>query len=486
VGWRSSRTREEPARSLWLAGISTLPGGLFFSVLLGGTVTLLAQAAGLTDRQLGVLVALPFATSLIQIPASYAMERAGRRRQIFVWSAFASRTLWLPMSLLPLILGPGRPASQWLLGLAVAINLLGNIAVPAWQSWMADLAPPAIRGAYFAWRGRLFNFSMLTGSLLVALTLPRRADDPRLPWTLAAIFAAGIAAGLWEIRFYRGVMDAPRHDVPRSGWRVFVIPLRNRDFRMFLGFNFLSMAGVAILGPFLWKHFLSELQMGGFRTTLMLQTSPLLAAALVGPLLGRGLDRLGAKPLLQVGLWGGAATTLGWFFIRAEFWWAGMLLAGFGQLFWTAVDQANFVLLMRYSSRRDGAPPAVYATVFNLVVALAGALAGALGGDLAERLRQAEWVARWGAWMAPLPFSPYLPLLLLSTALRVAAGEIFGRRLADAGAASTGTAFRHMTHLLYVGMQISVWRPLRDTLLPYHSRIRRIFPGAVSTAGGKR
>ncbi|MDZ4198095.1 MAG: hypothetical protein U1E27_02295, partial [Kiritimatiellia bacterium] len=84
--FRSSRIRTEPGRSLWLCGISTLPAGFYFAVLLGGAIPLLARTAGLSDRQLGLLMALPFATCLIQIPTAWLIERTGKRKSIFLWT----------------------------------------------------------------------------------------------------------------------------------------------------------------------------------------------------------------------------------------------------------------------------------------------------------------------------------------------------------------------------------------------------------------
>jgi MFS family permease len=445
--------------------MSTLPAGLHFSVLLGGALTLLAGAAGLSDRQLGLLMAMPFATSLIQIPAAYLIDRTGQRKAIFIVTGYLTRFLWLPMALLPVLWGPGARTAKGVLFIAAALHLCANVTNPAWQSWLADLVPAHVRGVFFAWRSRIFSFSMLMGSVLIALLLPKNPESTRLPWILLALFGGATIAGLLEIRMYRNIRDAPGPAAAGTDWRSFAIPLRNPDFRTFLGFNLLYVAGVALLGPFLWKHFLGELRLDGMRTTLMLQTAPMLATVLISPLLGRALDEFGAKPMLQIGVWGGALLPLGWFFIGPAGWMAGLLLAWMIQIFWTSVDQANFILLMRYSSRRDGAQPVVYSTIFNLSVALTGALAGYLGGDLAQRLQESEWLRDAGSRLAPLPFSPYLLILLLSCGLRAMAGRLFGRRLAEAEASDTSTAFRNVSRRFVASMQTTLLLPVRGILL---------------------
>ena len=469
--WRSPRTRTEPGRSLWLCGISTLPAGIYFSVLLGGAIPLLAQAAGLSDRQLGLLMALPFATCLIQIPTAFLIEITGRRKRIFLLTAYITRFLWIPMALLPVLWGPGARTAGAVLGLATALHLCANIANPAWQSWLADLVPAHVRGSYFAWRGRIFGLAMLVGSVWIAFALPKNPDSPHLPWILLALFTGASIAGLLEIRCYQAVQDQTGPAAAGTDWSSFVIPFQNPDFRIFLGFNLLYVAGVAFLGPFLWKHFLTELRLDGLRTTLMLQTAPMLAIVLISPLLGRALDEMGAKPLLQIGVWGGALLPLGWFFIGPSGWVYGLLLAGVIQVFWSSVDQANFVLLMRYSSRRDGAQPVVYSTIFNLSVAMTGALAGTLGGDLAQRLQDSAWLAAAGQRLQPLPFSPYLLLLLLSCGLRATAGYLFGRRLVENKAVDAGAAFRHISRRFSASMQTTLLLPLRS-MLPLAPRRR--------------
>lgn len=471
--WQSRRTRTEPARSLWLCGISTLPAGLHFSVLLGGALTLLAGAAGLSDRQLGLLMALPFATSLIQIPAAYLIDRTGRRKAIFLVAGYLSRFLWLPIALLPVLWGSGERTASGLLLLAGALHLCANVVSPAWQSWLADLVPTHVRGVFFAWRSRVFSFSMLVGSVFIALVLPKDPGAPSLTWILLALFAGATVAGLWEIRMYRDIRDTPGPAAEGTDWASFAIPLRNPEFRTFLGFNLLYTAGVALLGPFLWKHFLGELRMDGTRTTLMLQTAPLLATMMISPLLGRALDEFGARPLLRIGVWGGALLPLGWFFIGPSGWVTGLALAWMIQVFWTMVDQANFMLLLRYSSRRDGAQPVIYSTIFNLAVALTGALAGYLGGDLAQRLQESENLRVIGNRLAPLPFSPYLPILLLSCVLRAMAGHLFGRRLTEVEATDTATTFRHVSRRFIASMQTTLLLPVRGILLVSPRRLRQ-------------
>jgi MFS family permease len=471
--WQTWRTRTEPGRSLWLCGISTLPAGLHFSVLLGGALTLLAGAAGLSDRQLGLLMALPFATSLIQIPAAYLIDRTGRRKAIFLVSGYLTRFLWFPMALLPVLWGPGDRTARALLLLAATLQLCANVTGPAWQSWLADLVPANARGIFFAWRSRVFSFSMLVGSVIIAWVLPKSPGAPSLSWILLALFGGATIAGLIEIRMYRDIQDAPGPAASGTDWAAFAIPLRNPDFRTFLGFNLLYVAGVALLGPFLWKHFLGELSLDGTRTTLMLQTAPLLATMMISPILGRALDEFGAKPLLRIGVWGGALLPLGWFFIGPSGWVAGLALAWLIQVFWTMVDQANFVLLMRYASRRDGAQPVVYSTIFNLAVALTGALAGYLGGDLAQRLQEWDGLRTLGSRLAPLSFSPYLPILFLSCGLRALAGRLFGRRLAEAEASDTATAFRNVSRRFVASMQTTLLLPVRGIWLVTPRKLRQ-------------
>ncbi|MDZ4198635.1 MAG: MFS transporter, partial [Kiritimatiellia bacterium] len=372
--------------------------------------------------------------------------------------------LWIPMAWFPVLMGSGNRTALGILGVATLLHLFGNMSSPAWQSWMADLVPANVRGVFFAWRGRLFSLSMLVGSILIAFVLPRNPDVPHMSLLLLSLFTIASLAGLMEIRLYRKIVDPAESQTSRTDWRTFAVPLRNRDFRVFLGFNLLNVSGVALLGPFLWMHFLTALRMGGLRTTLMLQSAPLLATILISPLLGRALDEFGAKPLMRIGIWGGVGLSLGWFFIGPSDWMLGMLLAGVIQIFWSFMEQANFLLLMRYSSRRDGAQPVVYSTVFNLSVALAGALAGYLGGDLAQRLNESVWVKALAERLQPLPFSPYLILLLIGCGLRFLAGSLFARRLGEIDAADTGTAFWHVSRRMAASLQTTLWLPFRGIL----------------------
>src|SRR3954453_5572371 len=74
-------------RTLGLVTLAWVFGSVWATATGGAPLTLFAHSLGATEFQFGLLSALPFVASLIQMPASALIERTGRRRCIFLWGS---------------------------------------------------------------------------------------------------------------------------------------------------------------------------------------------------------------------------------------------------------------------------------------------------------------------------------------------------------------------------------------------------------------
>jgi len=147
--------------------------GSAYSAMLGLTqdyITPFALALGATIRQIGFLASVPsLATSVSQLVAPYATDRAGSRKGFILPVVFAHALVWMLVFSLP-HLHLAREV-WWLIGVVTVSTVLGSVVNPAWGSMMADLVPEGLRGRYFGLRGWVcglvaFAFFIIGGVVL--------------------------------------------------------------------------------------------------------------------------------------------------------------------------------------------------------------------------------------------------------------------------------------------------------------------------------
>lgn len=146
--------------------------GVFQAIMQGGGENYLSAFALLLHAspfQIGLLSALPQLLGTgAQLLSVKLLNRLQRRKGLIVAGAFGQTLLWLPLLSLPLLL----PAyGSWLLiACAAAYVAMGHVAVPPWNSLIADFVNPNQRGIYFGRRAKLMaviSFAALCASGVV-------------------------------------------------------------------------------------------------------------------------------------------------------------------------------------------------------------------------------------------------------------------------------------------------------------------------------
>ncbi|HYG57547.1 MAG TPA: MFS transporter, partial [Symbiobacteriaceae bacterium] len=124
---------------------------VWFSLLGNNFLTGFLLHMGATESQVGLTAALPPLASVVMVGAAYLLALLPRRRPFLMANAYIHRVLWSLAGFIPMVL----PQSLWVwsfLALFLLSSLALSLAIPAWQSIMADMVPPQIRGSYFGVR----------------------------------------------------------------------------------------------------------------------------------------------------------------------------------------------------------------------------------------------------------------------------------------------------------------------------------------------
>lgn len=127
---------------------ATLTGGLF--------LTGLAMYLGMNEFMIGLLSAIPFLTTIFQLPASYYLEKKGVRKPLTTRGALAARLLWLPIMIIALMPGMSIfPKSIIVLMLIFMSQSFTAVSFVSWLSWISEIVPDRIRGKFFGTRNML-------------------------------------------------------------------------------------------------------------------------------------------------------------------------------------------------------------------------------------------------------------------------------------------------------------------------------------------
>jgi MFS family permease len=429
-------------------------GAVWHTVTTGAPLTLFARGLGASHFQFGLLAAMPYIAALAALPGSLLVERTGDRKRLFLFCHYLQRSLWVVIAVAPVLLVSqfGPAASPRAVTIALALIFLmytsGAFGGPAWVSWMADVVPPRVRGAYFARRrmwGMVTAIPACVGvgwglSRLAREGLPSVAGVPAVVFWCAALFVGVSVFGLLDIALFQPLPHRPRQ--PRDDGRLLhsmLAPLKDRPFvalSLFVGaMNFT----VGFTNQFATLYVIERMKLDHVHAQLMLLAAPMVLQLLMLPAWGAAVDRVGRKPLLILSGLGLVPMSFGWCLMGSGgSVWLGYLLYAGGATLWTGVEVANFNAVIDATGR--GAGGSGYHAANTMIVNLAGCVGGLVAGVVASQIGTAVWQPL----VAIRPLDFYDALFALSGAVRILAVVVIAPMMIEPTARSLGYTIRFL------------------------------------------
>lgn len=465
-----AKRRETAAKAETLRGSMRLVliawgfGAAWMYAVQGAPQTKFALAIGLPTFGFGVLAALPFMGALMQLPASYVIEKYGHRKRVFFWSAIAHRALWAVIGLVPWVVPSGFQWQGFMIVLVVS-TLLANVGGPAWMSWVGDLVPAKLRGRWFGKRNQLGQLVGVIVTLIVGYALDQAEISGNLQGIttplmimISVTFAIAAVLGVVDILIHAPVPDekASRGDRTYSFRRLLGEPLSDRNFLHYLGFSATITLAVGFMGQFLWLYVFDVVKLSNTNANLMLVAGPLLVSVVSFGLWGKVIDQIGRKPVLVICVLMASMGGAVWTFVTPELWWLGYIICAVGNLAWPGIGLASFNLLLWMSeSPGSKARSSAYVAVNSVAVAVAGACSGLLAGAVAAWLGN-EWSVIVLGWT----LTYHHVLFWASTVLRLAA-LLFLIGMIEPRAFTTRDAARYMGANIYSNLTQAITIPGR-------------------------
>ena len=348
----------------------------------GGVLTAWALYLELPPLMIGVLGALPFASQLLHLPASWLTRRLGSRRAA-LWAIAVSRQCVLPLAALPWLPMPLSARQALFLFCTFLTAALGVAGNNAWTSWMGDLVPGTVRGRYFGRRTAICALSATCFSLGAGLLL----DHGRPGVALCVLTLIASAAGAVTTLLLRQQQQPLRASAPEIvPVTQAMAPLRDLRARRLLFFQLVWSAAGGVAAAFYPLHMIGNLRMGFAR---MAAYGAGLAAfkMLASPLWGAVLDRKGARRVLVVCSFALSFSPLLWMIAAEGRLWplaADAALCGAAN---AGLSLAMFALPISLSASRDRS---FYVGALAAAGGFAAGAGSAAGGALAKVL-PAAW-----------------------------------------------------------------------------------------------
>lgn len=443
-----NRIGENPStrNQLRLVTVAWMFGAVWMMVASGLPVNVFTKQLGAPEWGYGLLAAMIFFGALMRVPASYIIERYGKRREIFLITLSASRMLWIAAGLMPFMLSREMftPLTEalvaygfslhevtsngdirwiimlsWVL-LAWGLDGLGN---PCWMHWMNDVIPRRVRGRYFAIRDLstkpiLILALPLIGVLMDAIDPTRDlgmlVDVPvvgvGLTWLAgycaanpdAIILITGMLVafagllGVLDIQFFHLIPDQP-HPGQKMKFMHWVGgmagTLRDRAFLLFLAYTAVFMLAMGFLGQYVFRFVDDRAQFSNIGIMVLVGVVPMAIGAFGAIFWGSLIDRIGYKPALVI-----AGTLIvmgpwGWFIVTPQQWVLGYLMTCISPFAFSGVNLAAFNMVLARAGSRTGdkrAGSSSYVAMHGLVWATAGIGSGLLGAFVAGQIEGFE------------------------------------------------------------------------------------------------
>ncbi len=328
-----------------------------------------AIAVNSSNLQIAMLSSFPGLLGPIsQWFGSVLMEKYSRKKIVLI-SVLIHALFWLPMITLAILYWQNIITGAIPILLIVFFSsyiIFGNIAGPAWFSWMGDIVDEKERGRYFAKRNRIAGVVSIVCVIAAAFFLDFIKEHNFLLLGFVLFFFLAMTARLVSRQLFAKQYE-PKIKLEKgyyfSFWQ-FVKKAPFNNFGKFAIFRaFLSFA-VAIAGPFFAVYMLRNLNFS-YVTFIIVTFSETVFALILMPLWGKFSDKFGNYEVMKITSVLIPAIPLLWLFSKSPYYlifgpsmvagisWAGFNLAA-GNFIYDSVTPQRRGLVVSYYNILSG------------------------------------------------------------------------------------------------------------------------------------
>ena len=361
----------------------TLTGGVF--------LTGFALHLGMDEFMIGLLASFPFLATIFQLPASYWIERLGKRKTIAVRATGAARLIWAPIVIYALWMGHGSGGTGWIvLGMMFVFHAFVAVGYVAWLSWMSDLIPDNIRGTFFGTRNMFNGVAGLLALLVFGNTLDffKGSDRLGISLGLSITFLTAVLFGVTSLRFLRKIPEPPlkTNSNNRRFFHNLTEPFRTPNFRKFSVFSFFWSFSVHFASPFITLYMLRELGLS-YSIVASLGVMSALADLIGMRMWGKISDKVKNKPVVSLMGWMAAFLPLAWATAQPGIVLIPVFLNLIGGGLWSGITLCTGNMLLRISPKENRT---FYLSVYNIMGGIGATLGPVSAGLVLTLIKDIE------------------------------------------------------------------------------------------------
>ncbi|NLD50782.1 MAG: MFS transporter [Clostridiaceae bacterium] len=413
---------KELQKSLILVILGISFGITFFNIIgnpVGGPpFTGFMRALGASNLVYGVVMALPVLGAIVQIFASFYIEKTGRRKSVFLIFGFIHRFLWIPIALIPLFF---RFENKYIIIIIITVlvtisSASNSTASICFLSWMGDLIPMEVRGKFFSTRTAVFTSVGAVTSILVG----RYLDTINGLNGYAVIFIIAAILGAADIFCFIWVKN-PKMEISEDRMpfkKLLTIPFKDKNYLKFILFAAIWYFGTNIALPFLNIYMLEYLNLSYFLIFLFIQVINNISTVLLILFLGKVVDLYGNKPVQAICCTMLAILQFMWIFAAPEnfvivpviYFLNGICLAGF------ELTTTNLSIWLPPEKNRS-----IYVANYTLVISVIGIAMAYISGGAYLELTKDFFTNLNLSFVNGQKFSNFHSLFIISTIIRLTA-----------------------------------------------------------------
>lgn len=339
---------------------------------------------GASASTLGALVGLLQLSGLFQLASIFIYGLSPRKKPFFVAAHIIHRALTVPIAGAAFLAAAGGDKSWGIRAIMIAVPLswaFMNASSAGWWSWVADIFPEKIRGAFFLKRSSLINIVNVVFFFLSSMVLDL-FEGPAVFWVYGIIFSLGAIAGIVDIVLNIFVPEPAPAERPAFSPADALEPLKNTNFIQFSLAAGVAIFSINLIAPFMAPFVVNPDRVGAPNTWLgIMFVISQLTWVLVAPFWGTVMDKWGRKPVVTLGCFF-ALSWIGYFFLtpRTYVYLLPLISLGGGLLapaFWEGINQ---MMLSLTPNKNRIAFVAWFMTIVG-VVSSGGSLAGGALSD---------------------------------------------------------------------------------------------------------
>jgi MFS family permease len=342
-----------------------------FSTLAGSGSAFLTKFAimlNATPLHFAILSAIGQVSQIFQPLGAFVTKKRTKRKGVVLTLQFIGCVIVLCFGILPFVFSNEHAMHAFLLLFFLSVSLLA-ISSNAWIGWITEIVPPRVRGRFFS---TLSQYVMLTavgvgvvfslfidyfnvaGGQNIHAEASAFFKTENLPIGFAILFVVAVIAafsGLWVLS---RLPEKEKKIEEEDAARMFLIPLRDGNFRKYLLFNCWWMLAVGIGAPFWQPFMLQKLHMSLFEVQIYSGIN-ITAAILVLRLWGRLIDAYGNRTAMRLIIMLGGFNPLVWLFVTPQNYQVVYLEAITSGIMWAGAGlvATNFVLSIAPHDRRQ-------------------------------------------------------------------------------------------------------------------------------------